>query len=75
MTLEQACKTIEDKINLEHKNGCNHYRLSFDSQPNEQEDGTYREWFRADLLYMITGDFEYTISEALIALAKRIEAK
>ena len=56
MKLEEAILIIEEKIQQENKTGINNYSLSLDSQPTEQDDGSYKEQYRADCLYMITGE-------------------
>lgn len=73
MNLQEAIKIIQDTITEKNKEGDNWYSLAFDSQPQLQDDGSYKEWYRADCLYMVTGDFKYSIDEALIALAKRLK--
>lgn len=72
MDIQTACKIIESTISEKNKNGDNWYSLSLSSQPDEQEDGTFKEIYRADCMYMVSGDFKDTITEALISLAKRL---
>jgi hypothetical protein len=73
MNIETACEIIESIISEKNKNGDNWYSLQLSSQPNEQEDGTFKEIYRADCMYMVSGTFKNTITEALIDLAKKLK--
>ena len=72
MDIETACKIIESTISEKNKNGDNWYSLQLSSQPDEQEDGTFKDIYRADCMYMVSGTFQDTITDALIDLAKRL---
>ena len=72
MDIETACKIIESTISEKNKNGNNWYSLELSSQPDEQEDGTFKDIYRADCMYMVSGTFKATISEALISLAEQL---
>lgn len=72
MTVEDACIKIQNFIHEKNKYTGSWYSLDLTSQSEQQEDGSFKEMYRADCLYMVTGSFESTISKALISLAERI---
>lgn len=75
MTIFEAIHIIESTIKSKNADGNNWYSLSFQSHPVEQEDGTFKEMYRADCMYMASGSFKETILEALVSLAEEINRK
>lgn len=69
MNIFEATKIISDY--LKNAKGDPSYNLDLSSQQAHLEEPVH--WFRADIGYLISGDWEYTIEEALIALARRIK--
>lgn len=75
MTIFEAIHIIESTIKSKNADGNNWYSLQLSSQPFEQEDGTFKEMYRADCLYMVSGVFKDNISEALVSLAEEIDRR
>lgn len=72
MSIDEACLIIQEAITVGNKSyGPNTFALELSSI--DKEDAPAGHWYRADLGYMVTGDWENTIQEALIALAKRVK--
>jgi hypothetical protein len=73
MELTEAIQIIEQVISDKNSDGDNWYSLNLNSQPDEQADGSFKEIYRADCLFMVTGGWSSTISGALISLAERLK--